>query len=135
INMLLQMPGVESADFSKLERISYGASPIAEETLRKAQAVFSAAEFIQLYGLTETIGAATYLPPEDHAAGRDKLRSCGKPWPGLDIRVITPEGREGGPGEVGEIQIRGPGVMKGYWKRKDATTEAIDDDGWFKSGD
>ena len=134
INMLLHTPGVETTDFSKLERVFYGASPIAEDPLKKARAVFDA-DFTKLYGLTETIGAATYLPPEDHAEHRDKLRSCGLPWPGFDIRVVTPEGKVGEPGEVGEVQIRGPGLMKGYWARKDATAEAIDAEGWFKSGD
>jgi acyl-CoA synthetase (AMP-forming)/AMP-acid ligase II len=134
INMLLHTPGVEAADYSKLERIFYGASPIAEETLRQAQARFGCS-FTQLYGLTETIGGATYLPPEDHAPERDKLRSCGKPWPGYEVRVMTPEGTAGGPGEVGEIQIRGGGVMKGYWNRPEATHDAIDGEGWFRSGD
>jgi acyl-CoA synthetase (AMP-forming)/AMP-acid ligase II len=132
INMLLQTPGIETADFSKLERIFYGASPIAQDVLERAQGRFGA-EFTQLYGLTETIGAATYLPPEAHEG--QKLRSCGVPWPGFDIRVITPEGAEGKPGEVGEVQIRGPGIMKGYWRRPEATAEAIDAEGWFKSGD
>jgi acyl-CoA synthetase (AMP-forming)/AMP-acid ligase II len=134
INMLLQTPGVETADFSALQRIFYGASPISESVLRQAQDVF-ACDFTQLYGLTETIGGACYLPPEDHAAERDKLRSCGKPWPGFEIRVITGEGVPGGPGEVGEVQIRGPGIMKGYWNRPEATAEAIDAEGWFSSGD
>jgi acyl-CoA synthetase (AMP-forming)/AMP-acid ligase II len=132
INMLLQTPGIETADFGKLERIFYGASPIAQDLLERAQLRFGA-ELTQLYGLTETIGAATYLPPEAHEGQR--LRSCGVPWPGFDIRVITPDGAEGKPGEVGEVQIRGPGIMKGYWRRPEATAEAIDAEGWFKSGD
>ncbi|MFZ5669493.1 MAG: long-chain-fatty-acid--CoA ligase [Pseudomonadota bacterium] len=134
INMLLQTPGVETTDFGKLERVFYGASPISESVLRQAQARFGA-DFTQLYGLTETIGGATYLPPEDHAPERDKLRSCGKPWPGFEVRVMTPEGRAGAPREVGEVQIRAKGVMKGYWNRPDATREAIDPEGWFASGD
>jgi fatty-acyl-CoA synthase len=134
INILLQTPGVEEADFSQLKRIFYGASPISEAVLRKAQAVFGC-DFTQLYGLTETIGGATYLPPEDHAEHRDKLRSCGKPWPGFDVRVIKPDGQVGAPREVGEVQIRAKGVMKGYWNRAEATREAIDPEGWFRSGD
>ncbi|HEX6858678.1 MAG TPA: long-chain-fatty-acid--CoA ligase [Caulobacteraceae bacterium] len=134
INMLLNTPGIEQVDFSRLERVFYGASPIAEDTLVKAKARFGA-DFTQLYGLTETIGAATFLPPEDHEEGRNKLRSCGIPWPGFEIRVVTPDGDVGGPHEVGEVQIRGPGVMKGYWARAEATAEAIDSDGWFRSGD
>lgn len=134
INMLLQTPGVEQADFSRLERIFYGASPISEAVLRRAQDRFGC-DFIQLYGLTETIGGATWLPPEDHAPERDKLRSCGKPWPGFEVRVLTPAGEAGKPGEVGEIQIRAKGVMKGYWNRPEATAEAICPQGWFASGD
>ncbi len=134
INMLLQTPGVETTDFSKLERIFYGASPISEAVLRQAQARFGC-DFTQLYGLTETIGGATYLPPEDHTPERDKLRSCGKPWPGFEVEVITPEGKVGGPGEVGEIRIRAKGVMKGYWNRPEATAEAVCPQGWFSSGD
>ncbi|MBX3481219.1 MAG: long-chain-fatty-acid--CoA ligase [Caulobacter sp.] len=134
INMVLQTPGVNEADFSLLERIFYGASPISEAVLRQAQAVFGCG-FHQLYGLTETIGGATYLSPDDHAEHRDKLRSCGKPWPGYEIRVITPEGQPGKPGEVGEVEIRGPGIMKGYWKRPEATADAINPEGWFRSGD
>jgi len=132
INMLLNTPGIETADFSKLERVFYGASPIAQDVLERAQARFGA-DFTQLYGLTETIGAATYLPPEAHEG--QKLRSCGVPWPGFEIRVVTPQGQIGQPGEVGEVQIRGPGIMKGYWARPEATAEAIDAEGWFKSGD
>lgn len=134
INLLLQTPGVETADFSRLERMFYGASPISEAVLRQAQARFGC-DFTQLYGLTETIGGATFLPPEDHAPERDKLRSCGKPWPGFDVRVLTPTGEAGKPGEVGEVQIRAKGVMKGYWNRPDATKEAICPEGWFSSGD
>jgi len=134
INLLLQTPGVEETDFSRLERIFYGASPISEAVLRRAQERFGC-DFTQLYGLTETIGAATYLPPEDHAPERDKLRSCGKPWPGYEIQVITPTGEVGKPGEVGEVRIRAKGVMKGYWKRPDATAEAVCPQGWFSSGD
>jgi acyl-CoA synthetase (AMP-forming)/AMP-acid ligase II len=134
INMLLQTPGVEEADFSKLERIFYGASPISEAVLRKAQAVFGC-DFTQLYGLTETIGGGAYLPPEDHAEARGKLRSCGKAWPGFELRVVTSEGEAGAVGEVGEVQIRSKGVMKGYWKRPEATGEAIDAEGWFRTGD
>ncbi len=134
INLLLQTPGVEDVDFSRLERIFYGASPISEAVLRRAQERFGC-DFFQLYGLTETIGAATYLPPEDHAPERDKLRSCGKPWPGFEIQVITPTGEVGKPGEVGEVRIRAKGVMKGYWKRPEATAEAVCPQGWFSSGD
>jgi fatty-acyl-CoA synthase len=132
INMLLQTPGVEAADYSKLERIFYGASPISEDVLQKAQARFGAS-FTQLYGLTETIGGAAVLTPADHDAGL--LRACGRPGWGFEARVVKADGQVGGPHEVGEIHIRSKGVMKGYWNRPEATAEAIDAEGWFRSGD
>jgi acyl-CoA synthetase (AMP-forming)/AMP-acid ligase II len=131
INMILNHPDADQADFGPLEKIYYGASPISEDVLKRAQARFGAS-LTQLYGLTETIGIGTYLSPEAHAEGR--LRSCGVPSPGVEVRVIV-DGRSAATGEVGEIEIRSGGVMKGYWNRPDATAEAIDADGWFRSGD
>ena len=134
INMLLQTPGVRETDFSCLEQIYYGASPIAEDVLLRAIDRFGCG-FTQLYGLTETIGGGAMLTFADHDPARGKLRACGKAWGDFELRVITPEGHEGATGEVGEIQIRSKGVMKGYWNRPEATAEAIDAEGWFRSGD
>ena len=133
INILLQRPEVATTDLSSLGHIYYGASPISEEVLRRAQDTFGA-RFTQLYGLTETIGGATNLPPEAHEPGRGKLRSCGAPSLGFEVRVRA-EGRDAAPFEVGEIEIRSAGVMKGYWNRPEATAQAIDAEGWFRSGD
>ena len=133
IMMLVQSPGVDKVDFSSLTGVFYGASPIAESLLVQAQKVFGA-RFTQLYGLTETLGAGTYLPPEAHAPDKDLLRSCGKPWPGLEVRCVNSEGEAVPPGEVGEIVIRSRVVMKGYWNREEATAEAVQD-GWFHTGD
>jgi fatty-acyl-CoA synthase len=134
INMLLQTPGVAQTDFSRLEQIYYGASPIAEDVLVRAIERF-ACGFTQLYGLTETIGGGAMLTIADHDPARGKLRACGRAWGDFELRVITPEGRAATTGEVGEIQIRSKGVMKGYWNRPEATREAIDAEGWFRSGD
>ena len=131
INMILQHPALKDSDLSSLRNVYYGASPISEEVLRQAQIAFGA-QFTQLYGLTETIGLGARLAPEDHAAGR--LRSCGKPSPGLELRIAL-GGASAPVGEVGEIEIRGPIIMRGYWNRPDATAEAIDADGWFRTGD
>ena len=131
INMILQHPALAEADLSRFEKVYYGASPISEEVLKQAQARFGAS-FTQLYGLTETIGIGAYLSPEAHAEGR--LRACGVPSNLVEIRVMI-EGREAATGEVGEIEIRSPGVMKGYWNRPEATAEAISAEGWFRTGD
>jgi acyl-CoA synthetase (AMP-forming)/AMP-acid ligase II len=133
INMLMQIPGAEGVDYSSLERVFYGASPITDALLRQAQARFGCS-FTQLYGMTESLGAGTYLPPEDHAEGRDKLRSCGKPWPGFQIETRRADGTPCAPGEVGEIVMTSDCLMKGYWNRADATQETIRD-GWLHTGD
>ena len=131
INLLLQHPAAADADFSCVEKVYYGASPISEEVLRRAQSLLPAA-FTQLYGLTETIGVATNLSPLAHAEGR--LRACGVASALAEVRVWAGD-HEAAVGEVGEIQIRGPIIMKGYWNRPEATAEAIDAEGWFRSGD
>ncbi|MEZ6012460.1 MAG: long-chain-fatty-acid--CoA ligase [Hyphomonas sp.] len=133
ILMLTQQPNVRDVDWSSLKRVSYGASPIAESLLVEAQEIMGAM-FTQLYGLTETVGAATYLPPEAHDPSWGKLRSCGVPYPGAVVRCIDAEGNPVPTGEVGEIVIKASFVMKGYWNRPEATADAVRD-GFFHTGD
>ena len=133
ILMLTQQPGVDERDFSSLKTISYGASPIAEDLLQRAVDLFGA-KFTQLYGLTETVGLGTYLPPEAHDPSWGKLRACGVPYPSAIVRVVDPEGNPKPQGEVGEIVIKADFVMKGYWNREDATEEALRG-GFFHTGD
>ena len=133
ILMLTQVPGVEKRDFSSFNILTYGASPIAEGLLLEAAELFGC-KFTQVYGLTETAGGGTYMPPEDHDPARGKLRSCGIPYPGTEIRCVDDNGQAVPQGEVGEITIRSDFVMKGYWKRPEATAEAVKD-GWFYTGD
>jgi fatty-acyl-CoA synthase len=133
ILMLTQTPGVRERDFSSYKIMSYGASPIAESLLLEAADIFGC-QFTQVYGLTETTGGATYMLPEAHDPARGKLRSCGVPYPGTEIKCVDEDGNEVPQGEVGEILIKSGFVMKGYWKRDEATAEAIKD-GWFRTGD
>lgn len=131
---LLQTPGVQETDFSTLQFIAYGASPIPLDLLRNSLATFKC-NFGQLYGLTETTGAITYLPPEDHDPnGNPRMRSCGRPIAGVEIRVVDPNGNDVPIGEVGEIICRTKQVMKGYWNLPGETAKAIRD-GWFYTGD
>jgi acyl-CoA synthetase (AMP-forming)/AMP-acid ligase II len=132
INALLQTPGVETADFSSLKAVSYGASPISEAVLVQATKTFGC-DFIQFYGMTETTGAGMTLGPAEH---RGKLlRSCGRPWATLEARVADEDGRELPRGQIGEIEMRGPIIMAGYWNRPEATAETIRPDGWLRTGD
>ena len=132
IQMLLQSPRIAGVSFPELRNISYGASPISEDTLAKAQAVFGC-DFIQFYGMTESAGSGSYLSPEAHRAG-GLLKSCGKPWPGVEMAIIGADGEPLPSGGIGEIVIRGDIVMKGYWNRDEATAETLAG-GWLHTGD
>jgi len=131
---LLQTPGCRDVDFSSLKRIVYGASPIPLDLLRDAVSTFKC-DFGHLYGLTETTGVVTVLPPEDHdPAGAPRMRSCGEPLSNVELKVVGPDDTELQPGQVGEIVVRSPQVMKGYWNLPDATASTIRE-GWLRTGD
>jgi long-chain acyl-CoA synthetase len=137
IQMLLQAPGIDTADFASLRKLTYGASPIAPAVLEKAIATMGC-DFIQLYGLTETSGAITQLDARDHdPVGRPGLlRSCGKPYPWVEIRIVdATTGADVPEGAVGEIWARSAQNMAGYWNNPSATAEVLSSDGWFRTGD
>jgi acyl-CoA synthetase (AMP-forming)/AMP-acid ligase II len=101
-------------------------------------------EFCQVYGLTETTGAVTQLDPEDHDPGGPRaklLRSCGKAFPGTEIRIVDDQGNDLPDGEVGEIWIKSPQNLKAYYADPEATAKAYPEGrdenglGWFASGD
>jgi long-chain acyl-CoA synthetase len=137
INLMLQQPDIASYDLSSLRQITYGASPIAPDLLKRAMKVFGC-RFFQGYGLTEASPLLTVLRPEDHDLTNPKnegrLASCGKPAPGVEVRVVKDDGDDAAPGEVGEIIARGDNIMAGYWKRPDDTANAVRD-GWLYTGD
>ena len=137
INFVLQVPGVSKYDLSSLRQVSYGASPIAPEVLRRAMEIFGC-NFGQGYGLTEASPLLTVLNPDDHRraveGNEHLLASCGKPVPGVEVRVVDIDDRDVKPGEVGEIIARGPNIMRGYWRREDDTAVAIVG-GWLRTGD
>ncbi len=137
IQFLLATPGVESTDFSSLRALVYGASPITDRVLVAGMDTFGC-EFIQVYGLTETTGAITQLDGVDHdPEGRPHLlRSCGRPYPWVEVRIVDSSTGEDVPvGQVGELWTRSHQNMAGYWNNPAATAEAITPDGWFRTGD
>jgi long-chain acyl-CoA synthetase len=138
LQFLLLMPGVDEVDFSSLELIVYGASPISREVLEESIARFGC-KFAQAYGLTETSGGVVLLLPEDHDPNGphpERLMSAGQAAPGVELRIVDLEtGEESPTGSVGEVWIRAPEVMAGYWNLPQATADAITPDGWFRSGD
>jgi acyl-CoA synthetase (AMP-forming)/AMP-acid ligase II len=134
---LVMVPDVARRRYDDLRLVTYGASPIAEQTLRRAMEVFGC-EFVQGYGMTETTALLTYLMPEDHRralAGRPELLlSAGRPVVGTEIRIVDGDDRAVPAGGVGEICARGPQLMRGYWNLVDATAEALRG-GWMHTGD
>ena len=144
LQVLSAMPEAATTDFSSFRKIVYGASPISEEVLVRSMKTFGCG-FTQVYGLTETTGAITELQPEDHDPGGEKahlLRSAGKPWGDVTIRIVDAETKKELPdGEVGEILCSTKQNMKGYWRNAEATDEAFPDGrdaegiGFFRTGD
>jgi acyl-CoA synthetase (AMP-forming)/AMP-acid ligase II len=123
------------ADLTSMTELYYGASPIPLDVLRRSMRAFPNAGFIQCYGATETCGTVVHLPPQDHdPAGNQRMRGCGKPFPGNEVKIIDGEGRAVPTGDVGEICIRSVSVMSGYHGKPDATAKAIVD-GWYHTGD
>jgi long-chain acyl-CoA synthetase len=138
LQMLVAMPQARTADLSSLEYVVYGASPITEEVLTSSIETFGC-KFLQAYGMTETSGGVVLLPPEDHdlsGPNRHRLRAAGLPGPGSEVRVIDPETMEDRPvGDVGEVLIRSPQNMKGYWNQREETARTLLPDGWLRTGD
>lgn len=125
-----QHPDFEKTDLSNIETLIFGAAPPPESllTLYADRGV----DFCQGYGLTETAPFSTFLTPE---WSLKKLGSAGQSPMYSQVRIVDNDNQEIPAGERGEICIKGPNIMKGYWNRPEATAEAIDGEGWFHSGD
>jgi long-chain acyl-CoA synthetase len=138
IQFMLTVPGIHEGDYSGLQLLLYGASPISEQVLIDGLNTFGPV-FMQAYGLTETTGQVVSLPPEDHFTEGPKarlLRSAGRPDPGVEIRIAGADGESEAPvGTVGEILVRSPQNMKGYWNRPEDTAKAFTSEGWLRTGD
>jgi acyl-CoA synthetase (AMP-forming)/AMP-acid ligase II len=137
IMAVLALPDIEKRDFSTLQTIFYGASPISETALRQAMEVFNA-DFMQMYGMTETTGTVVNLTPADHQralAGKPELlRSCGRPSVGAEIKIMDLEGNECPTETVGEIWVRSDTNMQSYYKLPEETAKNLTD-GWVHTGD
>ncbi|MEC7259447.1 MAG: AMP-binding protein [Pseudomonadota bacterium] len=138
INMMLNHPRVAEFDLSSLRFIEYGASPMSESVLAAALKRLPDCTFIQGYGLTECTALALSLPWRYHFDGdgwSSKRIATGRAAYGLEVKITAPGGGAELPrGEHGEIALRGPQVMIGYWNRPDLTKAAFND-GWLCTGD
>jgi long-chain acyl-CoA synthetase len=138
IQMLTAVPGAAARDYSALRSIAYGASPITTTLLKAALQTFRCPLF-GVYGLTESTGGVVHLEPADHdpdGPRRHLLRSAGRPLPWVELKIADlVSGAELGPGEIGEVWLRAPNVMLGYFNRQAETASALTPDGWLRTGD
>jgi long-chain acyl-CoA synthetase len=132
---LLKEPTLQTADLSSLKYLSYGASPMPAQLLKASMAAFPKAQFVQLYGMTETCGYATALAPEDHGPEHEYRRaSVGRAFHDVELSIRDRDGNALPVGEFGEVWIKTPTVMNEYWRNDEASAEVLKDD-WYVTGD
>ncbi|HYF19434.1 MAG TPA: AMP-binding protein [Ramlibacter sp.] len=137
LQRILRVPGLEAMRFPKLRSMVYGASPMPNEPLREAIRIFGPARLVQIYGQSECPVTLSVLAAEEHRLDQphpERLTSAGRPWTTVEMRVVDDEFRDVAPGGIGEVVLRGPHLMSGYWKRPDLTAEVLQD-GWLKTKD
>jgi HIP---CoA ligase len=130
---LLDHPGRAARDLSSLRLAVTGAAVVPLDLVRRIRADLGFETVITAYGLTEATGTVTMCrrdDPVEVVAG-----TSGRAIPGTRVRAVTADGREAAPGEPGEIRVRGHNVMRGYFEDPEATAEAVDADGWLRTGD
>jgi long-chain acyl-CoA synthetase len=136
IAMMLNHPDAARFDLSALRQIQFGASPMPEATLRRAVELWPEVLFLHGWGMTELapIGSALPVDLRVPAVAGARIRSCGHGILNCEVMMVDPAGRELPRGNVGELVIRGPNVMLGYWN-KPAETAAALRNGWLHTGD
>jgi long-chain acyl-CoA synthetase len=124
------------AALAAVRTVAYGGAPIPAPLLHQLIARLPNAKFRQFYGMTETCGACASLAPEWHTPDADatRQRSAGQAMPFAELKIVAPDGSERLRGEAGEVAIRGPQIMLGYWQDPKSTSLAVRD-GWMFSGD
>ena len=128
-----EYPGRHDYDTSTVTSVAFGGSPSADELQRKVHDTFpNVRSTSNAYGLTETSSVATVISGED---AKRKPESVGPPVATVELRIVDPLNQPLPQGEAGEVCIRGPILMKGYWNKPEATAEAIDLEGWLHTGD
>lgn len=137
IAAVIDAPCRDDALLAQVRRVTYGAAPISPSLLEKVLKAFPNAEINQFYGMTECCGASVYLAPERHVLEgplSGKLKAAGQAIADWELRIADEDGRSLPPGAVGEVLVRGPSMMKGYWKDPEQTANTLRG-GWLHSGD
>jgi len=125
--LALQQPEFTTLDSTSVRALSYGGAPIAPDLVLQIKAAFPTARVGNGFGLTETASVSTYLP---HEYASEHADSVGFPAPVVDVRLTDPDPQTG----VGELLVRGPNVVAGYWRKEAQSLETFDD-GWLRTGD
>lgn len=141
LQSLLDHPGFDASRLQGLRRIAFGAAPMPPTLLARALVAWPEVEFVQAYGMTETAATVCINLPPMHrpgpradAATRKRQGSVGQAGLAVELRIVDEQGIDRPAGQVGEILVRGPMVMQGYWQRPEATALALQD-GWLRTGD
>jgi long-chain acyl-CoA synthetase len=134
IGMMLDHPEFRAERLASLRQLTYGASPMPAALLERLLALLPDIEILQGYGMTESSAVLTALGPEEHRAGGPRLRSAGRPLPGVVLSIQDAKGTPLPVGETGEVCARAGNFMREYWKKPEATAEAFRG-GWYHSGD
>jgi fatty-acyl-CoA synthase len=132
LNEIAQSPELGRRSTASIRFITGGGEKTPVTLIERLLSAFPNARFADAYGLTESVSGDTF---NDQAHMRSKIGSVGKPVVNLDVRILGPDDAPAAPGAQGEIALRGPKVVSGYWKNPDATAAAFTDDGWFLTGD
>jgi acyl-CoA synthetase (AMP-forming)/AMP-acid ligase II len=132
LQLMISEPDAKPERFSSLRVVGYGGSPVPAGLLERARQ-FMPCDFHQVYGLTETGNMAVSLAPADHLVP-SRRGSVGKALPGVQLKIVDEANQVLPSGAVGEICIKSPAVMRGYWQNPAATAATLED-GWIRSGD
>jgi acyl-CoA synthetase (AMP-forming)/AMP-acid ligase II len=134
LQLILSDRRTKEIDYSRLRYIYYGAAPMSQALLKQCMDTFGC-KFTQTYGMTEH-SIFFLLGPDDHGVEQaERMLSVGPRNPGIDAEVLDPDGKILPAGEVGEICLRSPAMMLGYWRSDGSLDPAVDADGWFHTGD
>jgi acyl-CoA synthetase (AMP-forming)/AMP-acid ligase II len=145
LKRIIDDPDFENHDLTSLKVITYGAAPMPGAVIQKAIEAMPWVRFINAFGQTETASTIAALGPEDHVIEgteeerENKLKrltsSIGRPLSDVEVKIVDSDGNPLPPGSTGELLVRGPRVMTGYWDDQEKSSQVITADRWLKTGD
>ena len=137
LRMMLERPDCSSRNLTSLRCVPFGGAPMPPALLKELLVVMPRARFLHSFGMTETVSSCTMLPDkwlrEEHRAA-NKFNSIGRAMLGTELSIRNPADEEVPPGTIGEIVVRGPCVMRGYWNKPEQTAQTLRG-GWLHTGD